>query len=92
MADDSEEINSSFGFELKKDKKTGKTSYASTGSLVGSNDDMGWVMEQQIDTNPHPPINKEHIQTSIRASKKGIRPKKVKLKRITEINHQSIDF
>ena len=75
-------------FEQRHDRLTGKkTSYFTTGSFVGCVDGQKWVYEEQIDSNPHQPINKLHMQVSIRSAPEGDRPKKVRLKAIQDLDH-----
>jgi len=87
------EIDSSFdGFEVKIDSRTGEISHLSTGSFVGINNGSKWVYEEQVDINPHPPVDKMHTQANLRSSNKEKRPKKVRLKTIKELDHKPIDF
>jgi len=80
------------GMDLKEDSRTGKINYLTPGSIVIESDGKTSVYEQQIDTNPHPPVNKPHLQQTLRASITGIRPKKIESEIISEGNHQPFKF
>ena len=85
-------ISSSFqGFDIRTDSRTSNQGYGTTGSIVVDSEDGRSVYEEQIDMNPHPPANQPHFQRSLRSAKKGKRPKKVKSKKIEEINHEPLN-
>ncbi len=84
-------VNCSFeSFEPKINNRNGELTHFSTGSIVIKSKNLIGVYEQQIDTNPHPPIYDLHLQESLRGSSKNKRPKKFKSKIINNLNHQKI--
>jgi len=86
-------IGVSFNGLEPKIHHSGKTSYLSTGSAVIETPEGNAVYEEQIDTNPHPPINQIHFQRDLRGTKvNGKRPKKVKSKIISKLDHEKIEF
>lgn len=88
-----ERIESSFnGADIRENYGGKPSNYATTGSVVVNSDEKTLVLEQQIDISSHAPIDQPHLQTTIRASEQGEKPKKVHSDIINEEDHKPLDI
>lgn len=88
-----EKVETSFkGIDIRKNYGGKPSNYATTGSVVVNSDDKTLVLEQPIDVGSHAPIGKPHLQTKMRASEQGKRPKKVYSDIIDEEDHKPLDI